>query len=74
VAAQSKEVQTAITAMEAETKKETLAVVAVFPVIMFVCYLVLMLYFKSRGGYEQVHLEVERTNDMLGSAVGTVEK
>ena len=35
----------------------TLATVAVLPAIMFLCYLSLVLYFKSRGGYQQVHME-----------------
>lgn len=73
VAAQPESIRTEIAALEADTKKETLAVVAIFPVIMLVCYGLLLLYFKSRGGYQQVHLEVERTNDMLGAPVGTVE-
>jgi hypothetical protein len=33
-------------------KQEALATVAVFPVIMLVAYLALIVYFKSRGGYE----------------------
>jgi hypothetical protein len=66
--------QAEITTIEAAAKKEALFTVAIFPVIMFVCYLILFLYFKSRGGYEQVHLDMERTNDMLGTPVGTVEK
>jgi MFS family permease len=74
VAAQPENIRTEITALEAETKKETLAVVAIFPIIMFVCYGILMLYFKSRGGYAQVHLDVAQTNDMLGTPVGTIEK
>jgi MFS family permease len=73
VAAQPEEIRAEITALEGDTKKETLAVVAIFPVIMFACYGLLMAYFRSRGGYQQVHLEVERTNDMLGAPVGTVE-
>lgn len=35
----------------------TLAKVAVLPAIMFLCYCALILYFKSRGGYRQVHME-----------------
>jgi hypothetical protein len=73
VAAQPADIRAEIAALDGDTKKETLAVVAIFPVIMFVCYGLLLLYFKSRGGYQQVHLEIERTNDMLGAPVGTVE-
>jgi hypothetical protein len=35
----------------------TLGKVAVLPAIMFLCYVGLILYFKSRGGYQQVHVE-----------------
>jgi MFS family permease len=66
--------QEEITGIEAVAKKEALFYVAIFPVIMFVCYLLLFLYFKSRGGYQQVHLEMERTNDLLGAPIGTVEQ
>ncbi len=34
-----------------QSKKATLATVAIFPCIMLVCYLVLIIYFKSKGGY-----------------------
>jgi MFS family permease len=34
----------------------TLAKVAVLPAIMFLCYLSLLVYFKSRGGYAQVQI------------------
>jgi hypothetical protein len=30
---------------------------AYFPGIMLICYLVLLGYFKSRGGYKPVHLD-----------------
>jgi MFS family permease len=36
--------------------QSTLAKVAVLPALMFLCYLALILYFRSRGGYRQVHL------------------
>ncbi|MCG3198997.1 MAG: hypothetical protein GHCLOJNM_03504 [bacterium] len=39
-----------------EAKKGALATVAVFPVIMLVCYLILIAYFRSIGGYKAVHL------------------
>jgi len=38
-------------------KKEALKAVAIFPAIMLVAYLLLMVYFKSRGGYRPVLLE-----------------
>ena len=38
------------------SKKTALSKVTVFPVFMLVCYLVLLGYFKSRGGYKPVEL------------------
>jgi hypothetical protein len=38
-------------------KQASLASVAIFPVFMLVCYLVLIFYFKGRGGYKPVELE-----------------
>jgi hypothetical protein len=38
-------------------KQDSLLTVAIFPVIMLVCYLGLILYFRSRGGYRAVQLE-----------------
>ncbi len=40
-----------------EAKKGALFTVAVFPAIMLVCFLILIFYFKSKGGYSVVHLE-----------------
>jgi MFS family permease len=46
------EVETVRTA----NNQSTLAKVAILPVIMFFCYGGLLLYFRSRGGYRQVHM------------------
>jgi MFS family permease len=43
--------------VKAASKKNALMTVAVFPVIMLVCYLALILYFKSKGGYKPVELK-----------------
>jgi MFS family permease len=40
----------------AETKQTTIAKFAAVPVAMFLCYLGLILYFKSRGGYRPVEI------------------
>lgn len=40
-----------LTVLESQTKQHALAKIAVLPAIMCVCYLVLIAYFKSRGGY-----------------------
>ena len=38
-------------------KKETLWKVAVLPFIMLICYLGLIFYFRSKGGYKPVELD-----------------
>jgi MFS family permease len=40
-----------------EASKGALMTVAIFPCIMLVCYIILFLYFKSKGGYEAVHID-----------------
>ncbi|MGH7469668.1 MAG: MFS transporter, partial [Longimicrobiales bacterium] len=40
-----------ITTIEHRTKQGTLGKIAALPAIMFVCYLALIAYFRSRGGY-----------------------
>jgi MFS family permease len=50
-----------ITAVVADLKtkgtQQALAKVIIFPVIMLVCYLMLIFYFRSKGGYRPVELE-----------------
>jgi MFS family permease len=45
-----------LTDIDRRTKQGTLATIAILPVIMLVCYVGLMLYFKARGGYRATHL------------------
>ena len=52
------------TATEDE-KKETLATVTIFPMIMLACYLGLIAYFKTRGGYQA---------EVITSDDGTIEQ
>jgi hypothetical protein len=42
--------------VQAGAKKAALSTAAVFPAIMLVCYLALILHFKSRGGYRSEEL------------------
>jgi hypothetical protein len=42
--------------LNAENSQQTLSQVALLPAIMFACYLLLIGYFKSRGGYKAVDL------------------
>jgi len=45
-----------ITGIQGLATKNALKTVAVFPAIMFVCFLILILYFRSKGGYKAVDL------------------
>jgi len=45
------ETKKVVTGFELDAKKQTLATVAIFPCIMLVCYLILIAYFRSKGGY-----------------------
>jgi MFS family permease len=49
--------QETIQEVKGEAKKSALATVAIFPLIMLACYLILIAYFRTKGGYQQVHLE-----------------
>jgi MFS family permease len=40
-----------------QAKKGALMAVAIFPCIMLVCYLILIGYFKSQGGYNAIHMD-----------------
>jgi hypothetical protein len=46
-----------VTEVQDASKKNTLMAVAIFPCIMLVSYILMALYFKSKGGYEAVHLD-----------------
>jgi MFS family permease len=48
--------QAVLEELRAETNQSTLAKFAILPMIMAACYGVLLLYFKSRGGYKPVDL------------------
>ena len=40
-----------------KSKQQALAAMVIFPAIMLVCYIVLIMYFKSKGGYKAVELD-----------------
>ena len=46
-----------IAPLHTEATKGALKTVAIFPCIMFVCFIALILYFKSKGGYQAVHID-----------------
>ena len=46
---------------ENRAKKGALRTVALFPLVMLICYLSLWIYFKRKGGYEAVDLSRENS-------------
>jgi len=48
--------KTVIASISSDAKKGALATVAIFPIIMLICYLILVFYFRSKGGYKAVEL------------------
>ena len=75
VAAASKADQERIKDIQESAKKSALPTVAIFPCIMLVCYLILILYFWSRGGYHaQVLLEHKADDaEFTGGVEGPAE-
>ena len=51
--------QLVVETIKASAKKNALLTVAIFPAIMLICYLILILYFKSKGGYKAEELTVQ---------------
>ena len=50
-----------ITGVQQKAKKEALQNIVIFPVIMFISYMALILYFKRKGGYRAVDLQQQET-------------
>lgn len=50
------EEQQQVTLIQEISKKEALKTISIFPVGMLLCYLLLMWYFKSKGGYKKILL------------------
>lgn len=61
-----KEVDTQIETTIGNSKQGALANMALFPAIMLVGYVILIVYFQSQGGYQQVHLDEGQGNDPDG--------
>ena len=57
IAALPESERNAVEQVRTMNNQATLGKVAVLPAIMLVCYLGLILYFKSKGGYRQVQIE-----------------
>ncbi len=52
--------QLAVETIKTSAKKNALLTVAIFPAIMLICYITLILYFRSKGGYKAEELTVQR--------------
>jgi MFS family permease len=52
-----KEDQQIVTGIQETAKKQALKTVAFFPIAMMIAWLLLMLYYKSKGGYKKILLE-----------------
>jgi MFS family permease len=64
-----------VASIAADAKQNALATVAIFPGIMLVCYLILIGYFKAKGGYEAEVLVGHAAHDeeFTGGVEGPVE-
>jgi MFS family permease len=62
-------------ALQSRTKQHALAYIAALPTIMCVCYLILIAYFRSRGGYKAQVLTGHTAEDekFTGGVTGPVE-
>jgi MFS family permease len=54
------EEKSVVNSIEAGAKQSALATVAIFPFIMLICYLILIFYFRSKGGYKAEELVVQQ--------------
>jgi hypothetical protein len=70
IAALPADQQTTMNQVTEDTKQGSLRLVAFLPGAMFVCYLVLIVFFASRGGYRAVELTGEQA---AGGVEGPVE-
>lgn len=61
--------------VDRDTKQATLSKIAILPAIMFVCYMGLIFYFQSRGGYKAEVLTGHKAEDekFTGGVEGPVE-
>ena len=64
--------QPSFTGLFLSAQPSRLAIVAILPAVMFCCYLALVLYFISRGGYKAQHLEMSGEK-ASGGVEGPVE-
>ena len=55
----SEDDQKVVTDVRDSAKQSALLTVAIFPFIMFICFIILIFYFRSKGGYKPVELGVQ---------------
>jgi len=60
VAGSAPDIQAVVKKVDVDSKLDALRTVAVLPLIMFLCYLGMILYFRGRGGYKPVVLEYKK--------------
>jgi hypothetical protein len=67
--------QAELIALESQTKQHALTKIAILPAIMCACYLLLIVYFRSRGGYRAEILTGHAAQDeeFTGGTLGPVE-
>jgi MFS family permease len=67
--------QTIINEVDRDSKQGTLAKIAVLPAIMFCCYVILIFYFRSKGGYQAQILTGHAAEDeeFTGGVEGPME-
>ena len=68
--AEQDSINSAISAAKDSSGQKALADMAIFPAIMLVAYVLLGLYFKSKGGYKQQHLAEHADEAIADGAVG----
>ncbi len=61
LAAANTEEQATVTNIQNIAKKGALRDIVIFPLIMFVSYVLLILYFRYKGGYKAVMLQQQHT-------------
>jgi hypothetical protein len=69
------EARNRVEGLQRETKQKALAKIAILPAIMCVCYLALIVYFKSKGGYQAEVLAGHAADDQkfTGGTMGPGE-
>ena len=54
--------QDKVTEIKNNAKTNALKTAAILPIAMLICYIILIMYFKSRGGYKAVDLDTDQSS------------